>query len=107
MIAIKQITYEKKNKKNTIPEAFITTKEKQLIKEEPIQRTEKIGGRPKTNFTGNQPCRFCNNSEWNPLHKCPASNCNNCGKKGHYASACRQRQNNNREVKKITDETEN
>ena len=35
---IKQKTYEKKNKKNTIPEALITTKEKQIIKEEPIQR---------------------------------------------------------------------
>ena len=35
---IKQNTYEKKNKKNTIPEALITTKEKQMIKEEPIQR---------------------------------------------------------------------
>ena len=45
---IKQNTYEKKNKKNTIPEALITTKEKQIIKEEPIQRMEKIRTRPKT-----------------------------------------------------------
>ena len=29
---IKQKTYKKKNKKNTIPEALITTKEKQIIK---------------------------------------------------------------------------
>ena len=36
---IKQNTYEKKNKKNTIPKALISSKEKQLIKEEPIQRT--------------------------------------------------------------------
>ena len=35
---IKQSTYEKKNKKNTIPEALISTKEKQIIKEEPKQR---------------------------------------------------------------------
>ena len=42
---IKQNTYEKKNKKNTIPEALITTKEKQMIKEEPIQRVEKFGTR--------------------------------------------------------------
>ena len=35
---IKQNTYEKKNKKNTIPEALIKAKEKQLIKEEPIHR---------------------------------------------------------------------
>ena len=45
---IKQNTYEKKNKKNTIPEALITTKEKQMIKEEPIQRVEKFGTRRKT-----------------------------------------------------------
>ena len=44
---VKQITYEKKNKKNTIPEALITAKEKQLIKEEPIQRMAKFGARPK------------------------------------------------------------
>ena len=37
---IKQNTYEKKNKKNTIPEALISTKEKHIIKEEPIQMTK-------------------------------------------------------------------
>ena len=31
---IKQNTYEKKNKMNTIPEALISTKEKHIIKEE-------------------------------------------------------------------------
>ena len=35
---MKQNTHEKKNKKKTIPEALITTKGKQLIKEEPIQK---------------------------------------------------------------------
>ena len=44
---IKQNTYEKTNKKNTIPEALISTKEKQIIKEEPIQRMERFGTRPK------------------------------------------------------------
>ena len=56
----KQNTYEKKNKKITISEVLITTKKKQIIKEEPIQRMEKIGTRPKTRTTGNRPCRFCN-----------------------------------------------
>ena len=46
----KQNTYRKKNKKITIPEALITIKEKQLIKEEPIQRMEKFGARPKQNL---------------------------------------------------------
>ena len=51
---IKQNTYEKKNKKNTIPEALITTKENQLIKEEPIQRMEKFGTRPNYRNTSMQ-----------------------------------------------------
>ena len=46
---IKQNTYEKKNKKNTIPEAFISSKEKRMIKEEPIQRMEGLGTKPKFN----------------------------------------------------------
>ena len=37
---IKQNTYKKKNKKNTNPEALISSKEKQILKEEPIQRME-------------------------------------------------------------------
>ena len=105
---IKQNTYEKKNKKNTIPEALLTIKEKQMIKEEPIQRVEKFGTRPKTRITGNRPCRFCNAPNWNPTHKCPAleSNCNKCGKKGHYARACKQRTKNNRTLSKLTEEEE-
>ena len=62
---IKQNTYEKKNKKNTIPEALVTTKEKQIIKEEPIQRMEKFETRPKTRTPENRPCRFCNAPNWN------------------------------------------
>ena len=34
---IKQNTYQKKNKKNTIPESLISTKEKHIILEEPIK----------------------------------------------------------------------
>ena len=36
---IKQNTYERKNRKNTIPEALISNREKE-IKEEPRQKTE-------------------------------------------------------------------
>ena len=86
---IKQNTYEKKNKKNTIPEALISSKEKQMIKEEPIQRMERFGTKPKNEQFGNRPCRFCNAPNWSPIHKCPAleANCNTCGKKGHFAKA--------------------
>ena len=31
-------------------------------------------------------------------------NCNKCGKKGHYAKACRQKFNDNRTVKRLTEE---
>ena len=99
----KQNTYEKKNKKNTIPEALISTKEKHIKKEEPIQRMERFGARPKNkNFVS---CRFCNASNWTPMHKCPAldANCNKCGQKGHYANVCRKKTNNNRMVKRLTE----
>ena len=78
---------------------------KQLIEKEPIQRLEKFGARAKK-ITGTQPCRSCNNPNWSPSYKCPPSesNCNDCGKRGHYARACRQRQNTNRTVKKFTAE---
>ena len=109
ILLLKQNTYVKENKKNTIPEALITIKEKQLIKKETIQRMEKFGARPKTKFNGSRPCRFCNNPIWNPSHKCPSSesNCYNCGIKGHLARACRQSQNNIGTVKKLTDEVVN
>ena len=43
---IKQNTNEKQNKKNTIPDSLISTKEKHIIKEEPIQRMERFDTRP-------------------------------------------------------------
>ena len=102
---IKQNTYEKKNKKHTIPEALISTKEKHIRKEEPIQRIERFGTRPKNKNFGNRTCRFCNASTWTPMHNCPApdANCNKCGKKGHYAKVCRQKTSNNRMVKRLTE----
>ena len=102
---IKQNTY-KKNKRNTKPEALFSAKEKHAIKEEPIQRMARFGARPKTRPTGKRPCRFCGASNWTPLHKCPAieTNCNKCGKRGHYANVWRQKYTNNRTVKKLTKE---
>ena len=103
---IKQNTYEKKNKKNTIPEALISRKEKHIIKEEPIQRMERYGAKPKNKKFGNRPCRYCNAPNWTPLHKWPATevNCNKCGKKGHYAKACRHKFSSSRTVKRLTED---
>ena len=102
---IKQNTCEKKNKKNTIPEALISTK-KHIMKEEPIQRMERFGTKSKNKQFGNRTCRFCNAPNWTPIHKCPAleANSNKCRKKGHYAKACRQEFNNNRTVKRLAEE---
>ena len=85
---IKQNTYEKKNNKNTIPEALISNREKE-IKEEPIQKMDKFNTRPRNKPNNNRPCRFCNAPNWNQSHKCPAldQTCNNCGKMGHFARA--------------------
>ena len=76
------------------------------MKEEPIQRMERFGTRPKNKQFGNRTCRFCNAPNWTPIHKCPAleANCNKCGRKGHYAKACRQKFNSNPTVKRLTGE---
>ena len=106
---IKQNRYEKENKKNTIPEALISTKEKHIIKEEPIQRMERFGTKPKNKNFGNRPYRYCNTPNWTPLDKCPATevNCNKCGKKEHYAKACRQKFNCSRTVKRLSEDQTN
>ena len=91
---IKQNTYEKNNNKNTLPEELISSREKE-IKEKPIQRMEKFNKRPRNKFNNNRPCRFCNAPNWSQTHKGPAldQSCSNCGKKGHFARACRQKEN--------------
>ena len=70
---------------------------------------ERFGTRPKNKHFGNRTCRFCNAPNWTPIHKCPAleANCNKCGRKGHYAKACRQKFNNIRTVKRLTEEETN
>ena len=80
-----------------------------MIKEEPIQRVERFGTKPKQRTFGNRPCRFCNVPYRSPIHKCPAieANCNKCRKKGHFAKASRQKKYNSRTVKRLTeDETQ-
>ena len=69
---IKQNTYERNNRKNTKPEALITSRKKKEIKEEPIQKMERFGTRPKNKTTNEKPCKFCNAPNWNTTHKCPA-----------------------------------
>ena len=101
---IKQNTWGKIGK-NTIPEAMVSNREKK-IKEESIQRMEISDTRPTNKFTNEKPCKFCNAPNWNPTHKYLALGklCNNCGKKGHSARVCRQRENNKRKIRNVTEE---
>ena len=89
---IKQNTYDKKQKDNIKRGPYYNNR-KTSQQKKPIQRINKFGTWSKTKFSGTRPFRICNTPNWSPLHKCPAleSNCNNCGKKGDYARACRQR----------------
>ena len=84
----------------------MSSKEKQLKKEEPTQKIERFGTKPKNKQFLNGPCRFCNAPNWSPIHKCPTlqANCNKCGKKDHFPKACRQRLYINRTVKRLTED---
>ena len=88
---------------------MISTNEKQIIMEESIQRMERFRTRPRNKKFGNRTCKFCTTTNWTPMHKSPApdANCNKCGKKGHYAKACRQKTNNKRTVKRLTEDEPN
>ena len=100
---IKQNNYEKKNSKNTIPEALSSNQEKE-IKEETIQRMDKFTTRPKNKFNNNKLCKFCTAPNWNPTHKCPAleQTSNNCGK-SHFARACRSKNKQKRKIRNVTE----
>ena len=66
---------------------------------------ERSDTRTRNKFTNEKPCRFCNAPNWKPTHKCQAwENCNKCGKKGHFARVCKQRENYKRKVRNVTEE---
>ena len=100
---IKQKTY-KKNRKNTILKALISSQEKEIIKK-PIQRTENITMRPKNKLKNNTSCKFCNAPNWNPTQKCPALDqiCNNCGKKAHLARICISENKYKQKIQSVTE----
>ena len=79
---IKQNTYEKKNNKNTIPEALISNRKLKLKKNqygEIWTNMDKFNTPPRNIVNNNRPCIFCDIPNWNPAHKCPAldQTCNN------------------------------
>ena len=67
---------------------------------------ERFGTRPKNKMSNDKPCKFCIAPIWNPTRKCPALDklCNNCGKKGHFARVCRQKEIYKRKVQIVMKE---
>ena len=70
---IKQNTYEKKNKKNTIPEALISTKERHIIKEVPIQRMEKTRDKTKNQNYGKEIMQILRSTELDTITQMPST----------------------------------
>ena len=67
------------------------------MKEEPIQRMERFGTRPKNKNFGNRACRFSTAPHWTPRHKYPALdvNRNKCSKKRHKSLQTGDKQQTN------------
>ena len=86
-----QNTNDRKNKKNTIPEALISNRVKEVEKE-PIRKTtytRKYGTIPEEKVKERN-CRYCSATNWNPNHKCPdrESIWHNSKKKENFEKPC-------------------
>ena len=103
-----QNTYDRKNKKNTIPETLTINRENE-IKEEPVHKITNTGKYvTRTKERPNERnCRYSNAPNWNLNQKCPAreSTCNNC-QKGRFAKVCRLEHRRQQGSKEITEPKE-
>ena len=105
---VQQNTYDRKNKKNTIPEGLTFNWEKD-IQEKAIHKmtnTGQYGTRSKE--TPRLKLQILGRLNWNPNHKCPGRDviCHKCQKKGHFAKACRFEKQKRQEFKKTTETVE-
>ena len=109
MEQIKHNTDDRKNEENTILEALIPNREKEIkiaCTHKTIY-TRKHRTRP-TERPKERNCWNCNAPTSNPNHKCPAreSIYINCKKKRHFATACRLEHRKQQENKGITEPEE-
>ena len=99
----------KKSKKNTIPEAQKSKRERD-IKEEPIHKitdTGQYGPRSKETHKDRN-CRYCDTPNWSPNDHCPARDViyHKCEMKGRFPKACRFEQQKRQEIEELMETVE-